>query len=151
MFTNPEPEVAVIESDGEGPMPETYSRGPQFAAKPLANPFELKGSVSGVVPEQGELLVRTQLNLDRQRTIVVPEIRVCPVRQPRDALKRSRFPGLVIRQGALDAVVEASGIHVRLQLCVDGLVSVIVQPSVELVKLFGLQCCDRALDVAYVG
>ena len=108
-----------------------------------------------VVPQQRELLVRAPSNVDREHIIIAPEIRVRPVRQLRHALKGSCFPGLVIRQSALDAVVEASGIHVRLQLCVDRLdsrsISVFVQPCVQLIKLFRFQCCDRAFDLANVG
>ena len=85
MFTNPEPQVIVVESQGKSAMPEAYARGPQLPAKPQANPLELKGSVSRVVPEQRELLIGSQLNIDRERLIVAPEIRVRPVRQSRYA------------------------------------------------------------------
>jgi hypothetical protein len=76
MLTDPKPHVIIREIDGQGAVFQCHARGLDFLTIAVAQFLEVEGRVLRVGFQQRELLISASAYLDRQRPIVVPEVRV---------------------------------------------------------------------------
>ena len=92
--------------------------------------FELQGRVLRIVSQQSELFISTCADVGGQGAIIVPEIRVRAVDHYAGRLQGLCVSGFVVGQGAINAVVDASGVKIGFKLRVDRLRMVLVKPYV---------------------
>lgn len=76
VFADPEPEVFILQSDGESTILQTDPCGPNVVPMTFAELLELQGRVLRIFLQQGELLVGTGAHFRRQGIIIMPKIGV---------------------------------------------------------------------------
>lgn len=81
--------------------------------------LELQGGVLRIVLKQGELFVGTFADVGGQVAVVVPKIRVRAVDYQAGRLKRLRVSGPVVRQYAIDPVVDPPRVKIGFELRFD--------------------------------
>jgi len=108
----------------------SVTRADQISSVAVAGFLELQGRVQRVSLQQSELLVSTCADAGGQGAIIAPEIRVGAVDHYAGPLEGLCVSGLVVGQGAIDAVVDASGVKIGLKLGVNRLRIVLVRPYI---------------------
>ena len=91
--------------------------------------------MSRVCLQQGELSIGPVPYLGGQSSVVVPKIRVRPMDHAERRLKQVCSSSLVVAKRTVDAVVQASGSEIVLELCVDPLRVVLIKPQLEFLSL----------------
>ena len=129
-------------------MPERHPRGPDFLPAAFDQLLELQGRMARIHFQQRELLISSLAHIGRQRPVVFPEIRIGAVRAAR-GLKGLGSSGFVIRNRAVDTLIETARFNIGLKLNVNRLRIVLVKPLAQFFPLLGRQRGNRVFDLLH--